>query len=696
MTLDHLLAEKLDCPICKRSNPADHRFCSGCGAKIHLPIAIGTVLDGRYRVVEVLSSAGGFATTYVAEDAQLFGRRQVLKELRPQMAEREQARALFQQEARILATLAHPGIPRAAGFFSEGERDYLVEDFVAGRNLGTLCAERGALSEEEVLRVLVSVLGTLEYLHGRTPPIVHRDVKPDNLILSETGQVVLVDFGAVRLASRPGLLTVRDGSTAVVYTQGYAPPEQILGHAAPASDLFALGATALHLLTGKHPQQFFDVRAGRHQVPAGLPPRLEAVVMRLTEPTVAGRYDHAGDVLRDLGYGTAGAALPVAGPGSVSVAAPAAAPLVSLWDPSGQDRGRYVTSGPAPRGQLRWEVRLSAPLVHAPTLWEGRLLVVTADRILHALDASNGATVWSRPVPGEPPLPAAPEAFGSRVILQVKGLLAAYDLASGELAWTHESPGLVGGQAPMVSDDRALCVDVVERQVVAFDGNGRRVWATPYGRKRAHADPEAVVRLDGPALATCRGNVVALAFKQTTATFRAADGAVLWTQEQPQCQDHGPGGGRRAFGVPVLHGRRIYVYSSWDCLYCLNAADGYLHWAHHTGATPEGGGLALPAPAVDGRFLYLAPLGWKLLAFSLETRERLWAFSAGGRPLFGPCLAGDRAYVATEEGGLYALDRETGEVAFRFEGGEAFVAAPLFADGHVYAGQVSGRLLALS
>lgn len=695
-----MIAEKLDCPVCNRINPADHRFCCGCGAKLQAPLALGTVLDGRYRVVEVLSSAGGFATTYVVEDAQLFGRRQVLKELRPQMAEREQARALFQQEARILASLSHPGIPRLQGFFSEGERDYLVEDLVSGRNLGALLAERVALSEEEVLRIMVSVLGTLEYLHGRTPPVVHRDIKPDNLILSEAGQVVLVDFGAVRLASRPGLMTVKEGGTAVVYTQGYAPPEQILGHAAPASDLFALGATALHLLTGKHPQNFFDVRAGRHQVPGGLPPRLEGVLTRLLEPTIAHRYDHAGDVLRDLGYGLGGAGasgggLPVAAPGSVAIATPAVAPAVSLWDAGGQDRGRYVTSGPEPRGQLRWEARLPAPPAHAPSLWEGRLLFVGTDRILYAVDAGTGVVAWARPVPGDGPLPASPEAFGSRVVIQMSGLLACYDLGTGELAWTHESPGLPGGHPALVSDDRAMVVDVVERQIQAFDSDGRRVWSTPFGRKRIHADAEAILRLDGPAWATCRGNVVALVFKQTASAFRASDGSVVWTQEQPQCQDHPPGQGRRTFGRPVMQGRRVYLYSSWDCLYCLNAADGYLHWAHHTGAVP-GAGVAVPGPVVDGKLLYLAPLGWKLLAYSLESRERLWAFSSGGRALLGPCVAGQKLYLTTEDGGLVALERETGAMAFRFEAGEPFVTPPLYADGFLYAGLSSGKLVSLA
>lgn len=680
------------CAVCGRLNAQDHRFCSGCGARIYQPLLIGTVLDSRYHIVEVLSVSGGFAMTYVVEDSQLFGRKQVLKELRPQQAEREQARGLFLQEAKVLSRLTHPGVPRVQGFFSEGDRDYLVEDFIEGRNLGTLLAERGSFSEEEVLRILLGVLRTLEYLHGQQPPIVHRDIKPENLILSGAGQVVLVDFGAVRLASRPGFMTVREKTTTVVYTQGYAPPEQLVGHAVPASDLFALGATGLQLLTGSHPQQFFDIRLGRHHVPTGLPPRLEATLQRLTEPALSNRYDHAGDVLRDLGIDLQGI-LPVAAPGSMTVIAPVATPSLSLADPSGQEQGRYVTSGPAPKGQLRWESRLSAPIAHTPALWGGRLLVVTRDRIIHALDAATGTVNWSRPVPGDGALPAPPEAFGNRVILQGNRLLAAFDLGSGELAWTFDGIGLLGGQPPMASDDRAIVVDVVERQLRAFEASGQPKWTASFGRKRAGADPEAVVRLDGPAWATCRGGFVVLVFKQTVSTFRVSDGAVVWTLDQPNCQDHPAGHGRRAFARPVVQGRRIYLYSSWDCLYCLNAADGYLHWAHHSGTTPSEG---IPAPSVDGRVLYLAPLRWKLLAYDLENRDRLWTFSSGGQLLFGPCVSGGLVFLTTAGGEMVTLDAESGSPTFRFDLGEPFVTAPLFADGFLYAGLESGRLVSVA
>ncbi|MBI6545424.1 MAG: PQQ-binding-like beta-propeller repeat protein [Cyanobacteria bacterium NC_groundwater_1444_Ag_S-0.65um_54_12] len=686
--------EHNSCPICQRLNPADHRFCSGCGAKVQLPLPLGTVLDNRYRVIEVLSSEGGFATTYIVEDLQLFGRRQVLKELRPQLAEREQARVLFAQEARILAALGHPGIPRIQGFFSQDQRDYLVEDFIEGHNLGKLIAERGTFSEEETLRVLVSLLKTLEYLHGRTPPIVHRDIKPANLLLGESGQVILIDFGAVRMASRPGLLTVQDGMTTIVYTQGYAPPEQVLGHAVPASDLYALGATALHLLLGKNPQAYFEAKIGRHQVPGGLPPRLARVLDRLLEPVVSARYDHAGDVLRDLGYGI-NATLPVALPGSVKVAVPDVMPTVALGDYSGQERGRYVTGGPEPRGEVRWEVRLPAPLAQMPTLWQGTLLAVGQDRILYAIATSNGSISWARPIPGDGSVPNAPEAFGNRIVIQSQGLLTSFALANGDLAWTHPLLGLLSGQAPIVADDRVIVIDVIERRLLAFDTDGQELWSTAYGRKRLQADPEAILRLDGPALATCHGNTILLIFKQTATAFRVHDGALLWTQEQPFCQDHPPAAGRRIFSRPIVMGRRAYLYSSWDCLYCINLADGYLHWAHHTGSLPASPG-PVPPPLVDDSSLYILPAGWKLFAYSLSERARRWSFSAGGRPILGTCLAGAQLYLTTGEGILYALERETGKLRWQHTAGEAFVNAPICGDGFVYAGTASGKLLALA
>ncbi|MBU6428178.1 MAG: PQQ-binding-like beta-propeller repeat protein [Cyanobacteria bacterium REEB65] len=683
--------DRLECPTCARLNPGDHRFCSGCGARLHQPLAIGTLLDGRYRVLEILSSSGGFATTYIIEDVQLFGRRQVLKELRPQMAEREQARELFGREARTLAGLAHPGIPRIQGFFSQSDRDYLVEDCIEGRNLGALLAERGPFSEEETLRVVMSVLATLEYLHGRTPPVVHRDIKPDNLILSDTGQVVLVDFGAVRLASRPGLLTVNEAATTIVYTRGYAPPEQILGHAVPASDLYALGATALHLLLGKNPAACFDTQTGRYEVPGGIPPRLEAVLTKLLEPRLADRYDHAGDATRDL-LG-AGSGIPVGPPGSLSVAAARSTPQLSLWDGGGQERGRYATSGPDPRGEVRWRGRLGSRAATSLAVWSGKLLVVGEDRSVYALDAAGGAVSWSRPLPGDPQgTVLAPEAFADRVIVQGQGALTAYDLYTGDPAWNYSTPGLVASLPLAISDDRAIAVDLLERRLVALDPEGKEAWSSSFGRKRVQADPEAILRLDGPAWATCRANTTVLAFKQTVSAFRTADGAVVWTAEQPTCHDHPAPAIRRTFGRGVVHAKRAYFYSTWDCMFCLNAADGFLHWVLHAGTMPTG---PAPIPAVDAETVYVAPAGWKLFAFSLADRERKWSFSAGGRPLLGPCLMGNRLYLASDNA-LYALDRQTGEADWRFEAPAAFATAPLVADGVVYAGLEDGTVLALS
>jgi hypothetical protein len=140
----------------------------------------------------------------------------------------------------------------------------------------------------------------------------------------------------------------------------------------------------------------------------------------------------------------------------------------------------------------------------------------------------------------------------------------------------------------------------------------------------------------------------------------------------------------------MLQGRRLYLYSSWDCLYCLNLNDGYLHWGHHTGSAPAG---SVPSPAVDETMLFMAPSGWKLLAFALTDRERRWNFSSGGRVLFGPCVAGEQLYVGTEAGVLHALDKASGQAIWEHRAAAAFRTSPLFGDGYLYAGLADGQVL---
>ncbi|GAB4424118.1 MAG: hypothetical protein Kow0031_02960 [Anaerolineae bacterium] len=215
----------------------------------------------RYTIIGLIGE-GGMGTVYLADDNRLEGRQCAVKEiqLRPNLSAAvfENVRSQFKKEASVLARLDHPGLPKVSDFFSIEDRDYLVMDFVPGKNLleaATEVRRNGQfLDELTVLEWLNQLCDTLTYLHTRQPVVLHRDIKPANIKLTPDGRLKLVDFGLVKPLdpNDPSTLTGLQGAGSLPY----APLEQYvdhLGHTDARSDLYALGATAYHLLTGEAP-----------------------------------------------------------------------------------------------------------------------------------------------------------------------------------------------------------------------------------------------------------------------------------------------------------------------------------------------------------------------------------------------------------------------------------------------------------
>jgi hypothetical protein len=198
-------------------------------------------------------------------------RQVALKVLHPRRAVDWKSFDLFDREAAVLRGLDHPGIPRMYDIFRapwEGsEAGFIAMEYVEGESLAEHIATQRVLAPERVTELLIALLGVLEYLHTRVPPILHRDIKPANIIVRRDGAPALVDFGAVRNIL---LGADEDGST-IVGTYGYMPYEQLMGRATPASDLYALGATFLHLVAGRPPSHFLEDDGGHLVVPASLP-----------------------------------------------------------------------------------------------------------------------------------------------------------------------------------------------------------------------------------------------------------------------------------------------------------------------------------------------------------------------------------------------------------------------------------------
>lgn len=226
------------------------------------PHKINEVIKERYRIKRVIGQ-GGMGQVYLAEDLRLEGRLCALKavsydENLPDDVIK-QTREQFEREATVLARLDHPNLPKVSDFFSAEERDYLVMDFVPGKDLKTLMNEmkqKGQfLSERDVLSWADQIADALSYLHQQQPSILHRDIKPSNIKLTPNGLIKLVDFGLVKiLVSGERTITVVQGHGSVYYT----PLEQYggdTGHTDPRSDIYSFGATLYHLLTNQPPME---------------------------------------------------------------------------------------------------------------------------------------------------------------------------------------------------------------------------------------------------------------------------------------------------------------------------------------------------------------------------------------------------------------------------------------------------------
>lgn len=225
-----------------------------------MPLKSGDVLRERYKIKRFISQ-GGMGSIFLADDLRLEGRQCAVKEVRldPSLPSKtlRQTREQFQREATVLARLDHPNLPKVSDIFSEEESDYLVMDYIPGKDLLSLMIEKRQreefLPESEVLAWAGQLGDALDYLHGQDPPILHRDVKPSNLKLTPNNVVKLVDFGLVKiLVADEATITIVQGRGTALYT----PLEQYggdTGHTDVRSDIYAFSATLYHLLTNTAP-----------------------------------------------------------------------------------------------------------------------------------------------------------------------------------------------------------------------------------------------------------------------------------------------------------------------------------------------------------------------------------------------------------------------------------------------------------
>ncbi|NER45434.1 MAG: protein kinase [Symploca sp. SIO1A3] len=291
-------------PNCRSpENPDGTNFCLSCGTKL--------LLRDRYRGMKTLGQ-GGFGKTFLAVDEDKPSHPYcVIKQFLPQTQGKktlQKAAELFNQEAVRLDELGkHAQIPELLAYFSQEGQQYLVQEFIEGKNLAQELATNGTFDEAQIRILLHDLLPVLQFVHQHQ--VIHRDIKPDNIIsrnLSKLatgnvkGQLVLVDFGASKLAT--GTALARTGT--VIGSAGFAAPEQAIGRAVFASDLYSLGVTCIHLLTQMHPFDLFDASEGvwvwRDVLSQPVSDALGLILDKMIASPINQRYQSAAEVMPHL------------------------------------------------------------------------------------------------------------------------------------------------------------------------------------------------------------------------------------------------------------------------------------------------------------------------------------------------------------------------------------------------------------
>lgn len=256
----------------------------------------GTLLDGKYRILAPIGR-GGMSVVYLARNEKA-NKQWAVKEIRKDgTADGERLRQHLVAETEILKKLRHPCLPSIVDIIDTQDTFIVIMDYIEGRSLGEIVREQGALPQESVVAWGKQLCDVLGYLHSRRPPIIHRDIKPDNIMLKPDGNITVLDFGTAREYKQRN---TRD--TRCLGTPGYAPREQfgIDSQTDARTDIYGLGATMHHLLTGVHPGaksfQFTPIR----QINPALSPGLEVIISKCTREDPAQRYQSAAELMYDL------------------------------------------------------------------------------------------------------------------------------------------------------------------------------------------------------------------------------------------------------------------------------------------------------------------------------------------------------------------------------------------------------------
>ncbi len=601
-----------------------------------------TVLQERYEILAV-QGIGGMGAVYQARDLRFGAVSRIIavKEMvnnAPDPRLRQIGVQNFEREANILASLSHPAIPKIFDFFSESNRSYLVMEFVDGRTLEeTLTERRKPFDQEQVLNWALQVCDVLTYLHNQKPPVIFRDMKPDNLILRHDGRLMVIDFGIAKVFEQGQRGTM-------IGTEGYSPPEQYRGVADPRGDLYALAATLHHLLTNRDPR--LEPPFTFHERPiqlfnSGISPEFQTVVTKALAYDLNDRYNSAAEMGEALSRVLPGRRSLTAGLGGPAINA-VPQDVVPKWTFRCEDEVRssprvvdgvlYIGSYDhnlyaldAERGTFVWKFPTKAGIASTPAIYQTQVMVGSDDGHLYAISCRTGHEVWACAVGG--PIRSSPRIeYGHVFVGADDGVLYAVNAQSGRVVWRFQtaapvrSSPLISGEMIYVGSDDGFvyAVEMRSGQVKWKYNTNRRVTSSPAGFD--------VLIFVGSA----DGSVHAVNIGSGWPMWRfRTKGAIL--------------------SSPVVVEEHVCFGSADGNLYCLDAKTGRQVWKY------EAGSPIASSPAADDGIVYFGSNDGAIHAVDATNGRSQWRYVTGGPVPSSPIVVNDTVYVGSNDHNVYAL-----------------------------------------
>ena len=543
----------------------------------------------------------------------------------------------FEREANILVTLDHPAIPKIFDFFNHEEKSYLVLEIVNGTDLEQIIRDvNEPISEDQVIAWAIEICDVLHYLHTLKPsPIIFRDVKPSNIMVTMSGHIVMVDFGIAKIFTEGQKGTM-------VGTEGYSPPEQYRGEASPQADIYSLGATMHHLLTLRDPRLeppfSFSERPVRSFNPS-VSIDLEAVINTALQYNPADRFSSASEMKEAL----------------LQTARRTGA-LGRITSDSQEKRNETV--------KPVWVFDCEDEVRGAPAFDNGIIYVGSCDNNLYALDSASGEFIWKVPTSGgivsKPVIHENMVFFGSE-----DGKLYVVSARNGKNAWEFATSGPIrcapvvfDGSAIVGSDDGFIYAVYLATTTMSWrTDSGNPIRSTP-----AIANDTIVFGNEG-------GELICLDNR----------GSSRWRFKAK----------RAITSSPLVYDGRIYFTSLDSYIYAIDAKSGWVVWRFRM----EKGSVS--SPCAFESMVYAGSVDGNLYCLEAENAREVWRFKMGHQVSGSPVVSNGRVYCGAADNVMYCLEAATGKLIWKFSVGAPITSAATLQNGIIYFGSLDHRVYAI-